>query len=120
MNTDIEKKFSNYLDNVIWPTTQQKINENWNISGILKKHSNQYLKFDVRSMFSMLDNLFGKKMTTSNKSDKVVFETDKNWIILDTSELNTYILNLNLYENNRVIKLENLISDLNWNIYVNK
>lgn len=120
MINSLEEKFSNYLNDVIWPTDQQKHNENWNVSGILKKNSNQHLKFDVRPMFSLPKKLLGKKMTTKNKSDKVVFETDNQWILIDTKELNNYILNLNTKEKIKIIYFEELIKKLDWNIYINK
>jgi hypothetical protein len=60
---NIVKKFSIHLKNIKWPTETQKNNEHWNVSGVLKKNSNQEFKFDVRPMFQMPNNQLGKKGT---------------------------------------------------------
>jgi hypothetical protein len=60
---DIEFRFSEKnLKDIVWPTLKQKQNERWNVSGILKKKSNQHFKFDVRNMFHMPDNQLGKNI----------------------------------------------------------
>ena len=113
---NIETRFSIYLDNITWPTDTQKNIEHWNISGILKKNSNQEFKFDVRTMFQMSNNQLGKKATTASKADKIVFETDKDWVIIDVLELHEYIKKQSL----TVIQFEDLLSKLEWNIYISK
>ena len=113
---NIETKFSIHLHNIIWPTETQKNKEHWNISGILKKNSNQEFKFDVRPMFQMSNNQLGKKATTASKADKIVFETDKDWMIIDVIELHTYIKEHKL----KIVQLEDLISKLEWNIILPK
>jgi hypothetical protein len=113
---NIEDKFSINLDNIIWPTEKQKNTEHWNISGILKKNSNQEFKFDVRPMFNMPNGQLGKKGTTASKADKIVFETDNTWIIVDILELHEYIKN----QQSKVIQLEKLFNKLEWNIYISK
>jgi len=113
---NIEDKFSINLDNIIWPTEKQKNTEHWNISGILKKNSNQEFKFDVRPMFNMPNGQLGKKGTTASKADKIVFETDNTWIIVDILELHEYIKN----QQSKVIQLERLFNKLEWNIYISK
>ena len=113
---NIEIRFSIYLNNIIWPTQNQKNNEHWNISGVLKKNSNQEFKFDVRPMFQMPNNQLGKKASTASKADKIVFETDKDWVIVDVLELNTYIKKHKL----KIVQLEDLISKLEWNIILPK
>ena len=113
---NIEIRFSIYLNNIIWPTQNQKNNEHWNISGVLKKNSNQEFKFDVRPMFQMPNNQLGKKASTASKADKIVFETDKEWVIIDVIELNTYIKKHKL----KIVQLEDLISKLEWNIILPK
>jgi hypothetical protein len=112
----IEEKFSIHLNNIIWPTEEQKNTENWNVSGILKKNSNQEFKFDVRSMFQMPNNQLGKRITTLSKADKTVFETDKEWVIIDVSELHEYIRKQSL----TVVQFEDLLVKLEWNIYISK
>ena len=113
---NIETKFSIHLNNIIWPTEEQKNNEHWNVSGVLKKNSNQEFKFDVRPMFQMPNNQLGKKATTASKADKIVFETDKDWVIIDVLELHEYIKKQSL----TVIQFEDLLSKLEWNIYISK
>ena len=105
------EKFLNLID---WPTKQEK--EHWNVSGILKKNSNQKFKFDVRPMFNMPNNQLGKKGTTSSKADKIVFETDKEWVIIDVLELNEYIKK----QTSRIIQFEDLLNKLDWNIILPK
>ena len=113
---NIETRFSIHLQDITWPTEAQKNNEHWNVSGVLKKNSNQEFKFDVRPMFQMPNNQLGKKATTASKADKIVFETDKNWVIIDVLELHEYIKKQCL----TVIQFEDLLSKLEWNIYISK
>ena len=113
---NIETRFSIHLNNIIWPTEEQKNNEHWNVSGVLKKNSNQEFKFDVRPMFQMPNNQLGKKATTASKADKIVFETDKDWVIIDVLELHEYIKKQSL----TVIQFEDLLNKLEWNIYISK
>ncbi len=112
----IEEKFSLLLKDVVYATNEQKEKEHWNISGILKNNSNQEFKFDVRPMFNMPNNQLGKKGTTKSKADKIVLEADNTWIIIDVSELHEYIKN----QQSKVIQLEDLLSKLEWNIYISK
>ena len=113
---NIKKIFSIHLNNITWPTKRQENNEHWNVSGVLKKNSNQKFKFDVRPMFQMLNNQLGKKGTTASKADKIVFEADNTWVIVDILELHEYIKN----QQSKVIQLEDLLNKLEWNIYVSK
>jgi hypothetical protein len=113
---NIETRFSIHLNNIIWPTETQKNNEYWNVSGVLNKNSNQEFKFDVRPMFQMPNNQLGKKASTVSKADKIVFETDEDWVIIDVMELNTYIKKHKL----KIVQLEDLISKLEWNIILPK
>jgi hypothetical protein len=112
----IKNKFFKHLTNIILPTKEQEIKERWNVSGVLNKHSNQHLKFDTRPMFSMENNQFGKEGTTASKADKMVFETKKEWIIIDIIELNEYVRK----QSSKIIQLEDLIKKLEWNIYISK
>jgi len=113
---NIQKRFSIHLNNIIWPTGEQENNEHWNVSGVLKKNSNQEFKFDVRPMFQMPNNQLGKKATTSSKADKIVFETDKDWVIIDVPELNEYVKKQSL----KIVQFEDLLNKLEWNIYISK
>ena len=113
---NIETKFSIHLNNIIWPTEIQKNNEHWNVSGVLKKNSNQEFKFDVRPMFQMPNNQLGKKGTTSSKADKIVFETDKDWVIIDVPELHEYVRKQSV----KIVQFEDLLVKLEWNIVLPK
>ena len=113
---NIEKKFSIHLNNIIWPTETQKNTEHWNVSGILKKNSNQNFKFDVRPMFNMPNGQLGKNSTTTSKADKIVFETNKEWIIIDVLELNEYVRK----QTSKIIQFEDLLNKLEWNIILSK
>ena len=113
---NIEKRFSKNLYNIIWPTIEQKEKEHWNVSGILKKNSNQEFKFDVRPMFNMPNGQLGKNSTTTSKADKIVFETVNEWIIIDVLELNEYVRK-QLF---KIIPFEDLLNKLEWNIILPK
>jgi hypothetical protein len=113
---NIETKFSIHLDNIIWPTETQKNTEQWNVSGVLNKNSNQEFKFDVRSMFNMPNGQLGKKGTTASKADKIVFETNEKWVIIDVQELHNYVIK----QSSKVIQFEDLLTKLEWNIYISK
>ena len=105
-----------YLTDIKYPTKTQEEKELWNISGILKKNSNQHLKFDVRSGFRMSDGKIGKELMTLSKADKIVFETDKDWVIIDFLELNSYVKK----QYSKVIQFEDLLKKLEWNMYISK
>ena len=112
----IQERFSLLLNDIVRPSKQQEKKELWNVSGILKKNSNQHLKFDVRSMFQISNGQVGKKGKITSKADKIVFETYKDWIIIDVIELHTYIKEHKL----KIVQLEDLISKLEWNIILPK
>jgi len=115
-NNLIEKNFSKNLNNIIFASEEQREKEFWNVSGILKKKSNQHLKFDVRHMFQLSNGQLGKKGKTTSKADKIVFETDKEWVIVDILEFHEYIKKQQL----KVIQFEDLLTKLEWNIYISK
>jgi uncharacterized protein YjiK len=111
-----EKRFSKNLIQIIYPTKEQEEKELWNVSGILNKNSNQHLKFDVRPGFEMPDGQIGKRSTILSKADKIVFETDKDWVIIDVLELHDYVKK----QSSKVIQFEDLLNKLEWNIYIPK
>ena len=113
---NIENKFSINLDNVIWATEKQKNTEHWNISGRLKKISNQEFKFDLRHLSNFPQDKIGKLVNSESKADKVLFEDNKNWILIDTQELIKYMKEHGLKE----VKLEELIDNIHWNILLPK
>jgi ribonucleotide reductase alpha subunit len=104
------------LFNIKFATEKESLEEHWNVSGILKKHSNQEFKFDVRPMFNMPNNQLGKKGTTASKADKIVFETDKEWVIIDIPELHEYVKK----QISKTIQFEDLLNKLEWNIVLPK
>ena len=111
MKTIVEK-FAQYLTEIKYPTKK----EHWNIGGVLKNKSNQYLKFDVRNMFHLPDGLLGKKGHTSSNADKMVFETENAWLILDIPEICRYVKKHRL----KIVYLEKLMTELEWNISIPK
>jgi len=107
---------NNFLNSIIFATKEQQEKEHWNVSGILKKRSNQELKFDIRPMLNMPDGQLGKRGTTASKADKIVYETVSDWVIIDTEELHKYIKENKII----VIPFETLVNKLSWNILISK
>tara|TARA_R100001132_G_C3215009_1_gene56188 strand:- start:42 stop:374 length:333 start_codon:yes stop_codon:yes gene_type:complete len=108
----IVKRFSKNLIEVKYPTKP----EHWNVAGILKNKSNQHLKFDVRDMFKLPDGLIGKHGYTNTKADKMVFESEKEWIMLDIKEIHEYLRK----HKKRILYLEDLIAELEWSMRIPK
>ena len=103
-------KFVNeYLINVTWNESNS-----YQVEGLLKQ-SNQYLKFDIRFLNDFNDKK-GKLISSTSKADKVLFEDDKNWILVDTQELIKHMKEHSLKE----VKLEELIKNIDWNIILPK
>jgi hypothetical protein len=111
MDSTIVERFSKYLTQIKYP----KKEDSWHIEGILI-NSNQSFKFDVRNMFALENNQFGKYVNTANKADKIVFETNKNWYIIDIIEFNKYIKKNKLSK----VHLEDLLMNLDWCINLKK
>jgi hypothetical protein len=103
------KFVNNCLKNAIWHE-----NNSYQVEGLLKQ-SNQYLKFDIRFLNDFNDKR-GKLINSKSKADKILFEDDKNWILVDTQELIKHMKTCNLKE----IKLEELIKSIDWNIIIPK
>ena len=103
-------KFVNdYLKNVVWHESSS-----YQVEGLLKQ-SNQYLKFDIRFLKDFNDKK-GKLIDSKSEADKVLFEDNQNWILVDTKELIKYMKDHSLKE----IKLEELIKNIDWNIILPK
>ena len=98
-----------YLTNVKWNN-----NQTWQVEGLLKQ-SNQYLKFDIQFLKDF-KNKKGKLINSKSEADKVLFEDDTNWILVDTQELIKYMKEHSLKE----VKLEELIKNIDWNIVLPK
>jgi hypothetical protein len=73
------------LKNVLWYE-----NNSYQVEGLLKE-SNQYYKFDIRFLKDFSENKKGKLINSKSQADKVLFEDDKNWILVDTQELIKYM-----------------------------
>jgi len=99
-----------YLLNVKWND-----NDQWQVEGNIERLSNQYLKFDIRFLSDFKDKK-GKLINSKSQADKVLFEDDKNWILVDTQELIKHMKEFNLKE----VKLEELINNIDWNIILPK
>ena len=107
----IVDRFSKYLTAIEYP----KEKTSWNIAGILKD-KNAFYKFDVRDMFALPDGTPAQKGRINSKADKMVLEMKDKWVILDLEELHQYI------KKNKLTKVyvNDLISKLEWTIYLNK
>jgi hypothetical protein len=99
-----------YLTNVNWIN-----NKDWQVEGNIKKLSNQYYKFDISFLKDFTDKR-GKLVSSKSEADKVLFEDDKNWILVDTQELIKHMKAYDLKE----VKLEELIKSIEWNIILPK
>jgi hypothetical protein len=107
--------FINYLDNITYATKDQKVKELWDVEGIIKNKSNQFLKFDLRPL-NKFGNDLGKIGNTNTKADKMVFEEEDKWVILDIKELHEYIKKHKF----KKVYVYDLISKLDWNIFLLK
>ena len=97
------------LINITWHE-----NNSYQVEGLLKQ-SNQYYKFDIRFL-NDFDDKKGKLINSKSQADKVLFEDDKNWILVDTQELIKHMKEHSLKE----VKLEELIKNIDWNIILPK
>lgn len=101
---------SECLTNIVWHE-----NNSYQVEGLLKD-SNQYYKFDIHYLSDFPQDKIGKLIDSESKSDKVLFENDKNWILIDTKEFIKYMKKHDLKE----VKLEELIKNIDWNIVIPK
>ena len=104
-------KFSKNLTSIEYP----KEKTSWNIAGIIKGQ-NAFYKFDVRDMFALPDGTPAQKGRIDSKADKMVLEFEDKWVILDLEELHQYIKKNKL----KKVYVNDLISKLEWNIFLNK
>lgn len=98
------------LTNVTWHT-----NNTYQVQGLLKQ-SNQYYKFDIRYLNDFPKGEKGKLVNSKSEADKILFEDDKNWILVDTTELKNYMKNNSL----KKTTLENLVKNIEWSIIIPK
>ena len=109
--TTIIKRFSKLLDSVQYPEEKSS----WNIAGIIKGQ-NAFYKFDVKDMHLISSGMWARKGNTKSKADKMVFELKNYWIIIDTVELFKYLK----ITKTRLVKLDELLKCLDWNIKLSK
>lgn len=107
----IVKRFSKHLESIEYP----KSKTSWNIAGIIKGQ-NAFYRFDIREMIKLSDGTPAQKFKTNIKADKMVLEIGNKWIILDLEELHGYIRR----EKKMKVYVNDLISDLEWTIFLKK
>jgi len=112
LNLGNTKFVEKYLTNVRW---NENLNNQWQVEGLIEKLSNQYFKFDIRFLKNF-NGKNGKLINSQSKADKVLFENDKNWILIDTKELIEYMKLHNLKE----VDLIKIFNEINWNIILPK
>ena len=101
-------KFLDKLKDIKYATPVQKKKELWDVEGIL---NNQPFKFDLRPLKNN-----AKTGSFKTKADKIVYDMKNQYIILDVEELHNYLKENSL----KVVKIEDLISKLDWNIILPK
>ncbi len=107
----IVERFAKYLTSIEYP--KEKLS--WNIAGIIKG-KNAFYRFDVRNMFKMPDGTSAQKGRLDSKAQKMVIEGSKDWLIIDLEELHKYIR----IKNKTKVYVNDLISDLEWTIFLPK
>ena len=119
------KKFAekNLIKKSIKYATRSQIkNECWHVEGIIKNRSNETLRFDIRKMDTSYKKRPAKRgftfayVTDFSKADKMVFETKKEWVLLDMQEIQDLLESGKM----KIFYLDNLIRDLEWNIILPK
>lgn len=102
------KNFYNKLKNYKLANLKQKKTELWDVEGILH---NQKFKFDTRPIQNNI-----KIGSFKTKADQMVFDIEDQYIIVDIEELHQYIKE----NNTKDLKLNDLISKLEWTIFLAK
>ena len=98
------------LTNITWYE-----NSSYQVDGLLQQ-SNQYYKFDIRYLNDFPEDKKGKLINSKSEANKILFEDDQNWILVDTQELIKHMKEHSLKE----VKLEELIKNIDWNIILPK
>jgi len=108
---DILKRFSKLLVSPSYPKRKMA----WNIKGRLK-NSNRIDRFDVQD-FKILENgMEGRFGNLFDNVDKMVFEREDKWIIVDMEELSKYLISNHILK----IHLNDLITNTDWTIIIPK
>ena len=108
--SEIRDRFAKYLTAIEYP----KQKSSWNIAGIIKGQ-NAFYRFDVRDMFK-LEGELAQSGRLDSRANKMVLEATDRWLILDLEELHEYIRR----ENKTKVYINDLISDLEWTIFLQK
>lgn len=101
-------KFLKLLSNVKHATQNQKLKELWDVEGILH---NQTFKFDLRPLQNNV-----KQGSFRTKADKIVYDMKDEYIVVDVEELHNYLKE----DNKKVVYLNDLLTNLEWNIRLQK
>jgi predicted RNA-binding protein associated with RNAse of E/G family len=109
-------KFENQLIDIKYATKKQVQQEHWHIEGILKSKSNQKFKFDLSPIIKFKKEDYGKVGHFKSKADKIVFDFENTWVLIDTEELHEFIKQ----SNQKDLYLDILLKELSWNIIINK
>ena len=102
------KNFYTKLKEKTLANDKQKNIELWDVEGILH---NQKFKFDLRPIKKN-----AKIGSFKTKADKMVFDMENEWVIVDIEELHQYLKENKLKE----VHLQDLLSRLYWNIVLPK
>ena len=101
-------KFLELLSNVKHATQNQKRNELWDVEGILH---NQTFKFDLRPLQNN-----AKQGSFITRADKIVYDMKNEYIVVDVEELHNYLK----HDNKKIVYLDELLKNLEWNIVLQK
>ena len=80
------------------------------------KGSNAFYRFDVRQMFEMPNGTPAQSGRLDTEAEKMVLETNKEWIIFDLEELHQYIKK----EKKMEVYINDLIKHLEWTTFLPK
>ena len=111
--TTVVDRFSEYLIDIELPKNQNSL---WQVAGLIKDRTNVKYKFDVRDMIIRGNNTFEKHFSSKSDADKIVFELRDKWVIFDKADILQYIKT----SNNKILKIEDLVSKLDWTIFLDK
>jgi len=111
--TTVVDRFSEYLTDIELPKNKNSL---WQVAGLIKDRTNVKYKFDVRDMIIRGNNTFEKHFSSKSDADKVVFELRDKWVIFDKADILQYIKT----SNNKILQIEDLVSKLDWTIFLDK
>jgi hypothetical protein len=112
----IENFIKQNLISIKYPTQTQKNTEHWDVEGVLKNRLNENLRFDLTPMLNNEDGSKSKKFSHNSKADKIVYDYNDKFYIVDANELRSF----SDKNRKRILNLENLLNELEWNIILIK